>query len=287
MHVHDEVGIGMPRGERDQLEAAGAEPIRWRVRTRWVGGLITTSCQSRGGSFPLPVRHALNRGRSYWSRSPAAGDGRRSAPPSPAAKCWLPNVWSKCACVLINACTRAGANQVRWDQLGPLGRGRPAVHHDETVASADHADVDRERFVGTDENASGDLKPLDRRDDFHIRVSPDPRRSGEGHCEQVLQPSPDTPAARSGRLLATAEDGAGSGRKPRMSLTTRAGNSGSGSSRPPAERTRRGKSRRPRSCAAWRSPSRWATSRSGGPHEVSAQSIKPETASSCHEVLPR
>ena len=52
---------------------------------------------------------------SYWSR--CAGQqvmavyrhGRRRAVP----KFWLPNVWSKWACVLINACTRAGANQVK------------------------------------------------------------------------------------------------------------------------------------------------------------------------------
>jgi hypothetical protein len=46
-------------------------------------------------------------------------------------------------------------------ELGPLGRGGPAVHHDESVAIADHANVDRGRFVGTNEHIAGDLDPLD------------------------------------------------------------------------------------------------------------------------------
>ena len=54
-------------------------------------------------------------------------------------------------------------------ELGPLGRGGPAVHHDETVAIADHANVDCERFVGTDEYIPGDLDPLDRGHDPHSR----------------------------------------------------------------------------------------------------------------------
>ena len=45
-------------------------------------------------------------------------------------------------------------------ELGPFGRGGPTVHHDETVVIADHADVDGERFVGTDEYLSGDFDPL-------------------------------------------------------------------------------------------------------------------------------
>jgi hypothetical protein len=46
-------------------------------------------------------------------------------------------------------------------ELRPLGRGGPAIHHHETVAIADHANVDRERFVGTDEYISSDLDPLE------------------------------------------------------------------------------------------------------------------------------
>jgi hypothetical protein len=46
-------------------------------------------------------------------------------------------------------------------ELGPFGRGGPAVHQDETVAIANYANVDRERFIGTDEHISRDLDPID------------------------------------------------------------------------------------------------------------------------------
>ena len=64
--------------------------------------------------------------------------------------------------------------------------------------------------------------------------------------------------------------------------------SGSGSSRPPSRRyAARKVSTSAVVCSMAKSEQMWATSRSGGPHDVSAQSISPVTVSPCHRVLPR
>jgi hypothetical protein len=77
-------------------------------------------------------------------------------------------------------------------KLGAFGRGRPAVHHDEMVAIADDANVDRERFVRTNEYISGDLDPLKPLTHSHVRST---ARDQTPHgvprlaCERVLGPS--------------------------------------------------------------------------------------------------
>ena len=95
-------------GESDELEQRRA-PSRycWRILTRWVGGVITTSSQSCSARsrfrFAMPPVEDLVLVEMRRQQVMAVyRHGRRRAVP----KFWLPNVWSKWACVLINACTR-------------------------------------------------------------------------------------------------------------------------------------------------------------------------------------